>query len=134
MRVLIVYEDSHRAYGDALERAVRGQGPGVEVLLVQARRLTGEVERFDPHLVVSGLPNTVDPGGRAAWVTLSEDPDGPSGVRGGAAQGGAKPRDGRAAGRHRRDGGAGPDRGRVGRLLGTDRSLPTLYSPECVEG
>jgi hypothetical protein len=80
MRVLIVYEDSHRAYGEALERAVRGQRPGVEVLLVQARRLTGEVERFDPHLVVSGLPNTVDPGGRAAWVTLSEDPDGPSGV------------------------------------------------------
>ena len=49
-------------------------------MLVQARRLAGEAERFDPHLVVSGLPNTVDPGGRAAWVTLSEDPDGPSEV------------------------------------------------------
>ena len=80
MRVLIVYEDSHRAYGEALERAVRGQRPGAEVLLAQARRLAGEVGRFDPHLVVSGLPNMVDPGGRAAWVTLSEDPDGPSEV------------------------------------------------------
>jgi hypothetical protein len=75
MRVLIVYEDSHRTYGEALEGAVRGLRPGAEVLLMQAREIAGEVERFDPHLVVSGLPNTVDPGGRTAWVTLSEDPD-----------------------------------------------------------
>src|ERR671917_1475071 len=80
MRVLVVYEDSHRAYCEALERAIRGQRPEAEVLLAQARQIAGEVARFDPHLVVSGLPNTVDPGGRAAWVTLSEDPDGPSEV------------------------------------------------------
>jgi hypothetical protein len=43
-------------------------------------RMREEVERFDPHLVVSSLPNTVDPGGRAAWVTLSENPDEPSEV------------------------------------------------------
>ena len=30
--------------------------------------------------MVSGLPNTVDPGGRAAWVTLSEEPEEPSEV------------------------------------------------------
>ena len=77
---MIVYEDSHRAYGEALEGAVQGLRPGAEVLLVQARELTGEVERFDPHLVVSGLPNSVDPGGRTAWVTLSEDPEEPSEV------------------------------------------------------
>src|SRR5215208_3969972 len=35
-------------------------------------------EGFDPHLVVSSRPNTVDPGGRAAWYTLSPEPDGPS--------------------------------------------------------
>jgi hypothetical protein len=80
MRVLIVYEDSHRAYGEALEGSVRGMRPDAEVLLVQARELAWEVGRFDPHLVVSGLPNTIDPGGRAAWVTLSEDPDEPSEV------------------------------------------------------
>ncbi len=80
MRVLIVYENSHRAYGEVFEGAVRGLRPNAEVLLVQARELAGEVERFDPHLVVSGLPNTVDPGGRTAWVTLSEDPDEPSEV------------------------------------------------------
>ena len=41
MRVLIVYEDSHRAYGEALERAIRGLRPSVEVSLVQARELGG---------------------------------------------------------------------------------------------
>ena len=35
-------------------------------------------EGFDPHLVVSSRPNTVDPGGRAAWYTLSPEPEGPS--------------------------------------------------------
>ena len=80
MRVLISYEDSHRAYGEALERTIRGLRPSVEVSLVQARELRGEVGRLDPHLVVSGKPNTVDPGGRAAWVTLSEEPEEPSEV------------------------------------------------------
>jgi hypothetical protein len=80
MRVLIVYENRHRSYGEALEGAVRGLRPGLEVLLVQARELAGEVGRFDPHLVVSGRSNTVDPGGRAAWMTLSEEPEEPSEV------------------------------------------------------
>ena len=80
MRVLISYEDSHRAYGEALERTIRGLRPSVEVSLVQARELGGEVGRLDPHLVVSGKPNTVDPEGRAAWVTLSEEPEEPSEV------------------------------------------------------
>ena len=43
MRVLIAYKDSHRAYGEALERAIRGLRPSVEVSLVQARGLGGEV-------------------------------------------------------------------------------------------
>ena len=80
MRVLIAYEDSHRAYGEALERTIRGLRPSVEVSLVQARQLGVEMWRLDPHLVVSGKPNTVDPGGRAAWVTLSEEPEEPSEV------------------------------------------------------
>ena len=80
MRVLIAYKDSHRAYGDALERAIRGLRPSVEVSLVQARELGAEVGSVDPHLVVSGKPNTADPGGRTAWVTLSEEPEEPSEV------------------------------------------------------
>src|SRR5918998_6000974 len=81
MRALIVYEDSHRAYGEAMAGAVRASRPSLEeVALSHLRDLEAEVERFDPHLVVSSRPNTLDPGARAAWVLLSDDPDEPSEV------------------------------------------------------
>ena len=81
MRALIVYEDSHRAYGEAMVGAVRASRPGLEeVALVHLRDLEAELERFDPHLVVSSRPNTFEVGGRAAWVLLSDDPEEPSEV------------------------------------------------------
>jgi hypothetical protein len=33
------------------------------------------VERLDPHLVISNHLNTVDRGGRVAWLRLSHEPD-----------------------------------------------------------
>jgi hypothetical protein len=81
MRALIVYEDSHRSYGEAMVGAVRASRPGLEeVALAHLRDLEAELERFDPHLVVSSRPNTLDVGGRAAWVLLSDDPEEPSEV------------------------------------------------------
>jgi hypothetical protein len=80
MRVLIVYEDSYRSYGESFVRAIRNLRPAAELSLVQARELAGEVGRFDPHLVVSGKQNTVDSGGRSAWMRLSEEPEEPSEV------------------------------------------------------
>ena len=44
--------------------AVRTHRPHTEV-----------VARFDPHLVIRSQPNTVDPGGRPAWVELPPDPE-----------------------------------------------------------
>src|ERR687890_2260803 len=80
MRVLIIYEDSHRSYGQAMVSAVRASRPGLEVALAHLRELEAELERFDPHLVVSSRPNTFEVGGRAAWVLLSDDPEEPSEV------------------------------------------------------
>jgi len=80
MRVLIIYEDSHRSYGEALVRAIRASRPDLEVALAHRRELEAELERFDPHLVVCNRPNTIDPGDRAAWVLLSDDPEEPSEV------------------------------------------------------
>ena len=80
MRVLIVYEDSHRSYGEAMVGAVRASRPGLEVGLAHLRELEAELESLDPHLVVSSRPNTFEMGGRAAWVLLSDDPDEPSEV------------------------------------------------------
>jgi hypothetical protein len=78
MRVLIGYEDSHRSYGETTADAIRWLRPGIEVSLVQAEEIGDEVARLDPHLVVCNRPNEVDPGGRAAWARLSDEPDEPS--------------------------------------------------------
>ena len=75
MRILISYEESHRVYADALERALGGLRPGAEVVSCGLGSLVRRVESFDPDLVVSSRPNTVDPGGRAAWYELSREPD-----------------------------------------------------------
>src|SRR5215213_9407919 len=78
MRILISYEESYRAYSDALERAIRGLHPDADVAACRLAEIGEQVESFDPHLVVSSGPNTVDPGGRAAWYRLSPEPDEPS--------------------------------------------------------
>jgi len=78
MRILISYEESYRAYSDALERALGGLHPGAEVAACRLAEIGEQVESFNPHLVVSSRPNTVDPGGRAAWYRLSPEPDEPS--------------------------------------------------------
>ena len=78
MRILISYEDAYRVYSDALERALRGLRPDAEVASCALAEIGEQLKGFDPHLVVSSRPNTVDPGGRAAWYTLSPEPDGSS--------------------------------------------------------
>jgi hypothetical protein len=78
MRILISYEDDYRVYADALERAIRGLRPGAEVATCRLAVIGERLASFDPHLVVSSRPNTVDPGGRAAWYRLSAEPDEPS--------------------------------------------------------
>jgi len=78
MRVLIGYEVSHRSYGETAAGAISWLRPGVEVSLVRAAELGGEVARLVPHLVVCNRSNSVDPGGRVAWARLSTEPDEPS--------------------------------------------------------
>jgi hypothetical protein len=55
--------------------AVRMHRPRVEVVAAGLGGLGKEVTRFDPHLVICSRPNTVDLGGRPAWVELPPDPD-----------------------------------------------------------
>ena len=80
MRVLIAYEDTHRVYADAMRHAIRSLRPGVEVTTCGAAELGAGVGSFDPDLVVSSRPNTVEPGGRTAWYRLSPEPGEPSEV------------------------------------------------------
>jgi hypothetical protein len=78
VRILISYEESHRAYSDALEKAIGGLHPDADVASCRLAEIGEQLESFDPNLVVSSRPNTVDPGGRAAWYRLSAEPDEPS--------------------------------------------------------
>ncbi len=58
--------------------AIRVLRPHTEVETATLDALGEAVERFDPQLVICSRPNTVDPGGRVAWVELSLDPTRPS--------------------------------------------------------
>src|SRR5919107_4339543 len=78
MRILISYEQSYHVYSDALQRAIRVLRPDADVAACSLAELGEQVESFDPNLVVSSRPNTVDPGGRVAWYRLSPEPDEPS--------------------------------------------------------
>jgi hypothetical protein len=78
MRILISYEDSYHLYSDALQRALSGLRPAAEVAACRLTVIGEQVESFNPHLVVSSCPHSVDPGGRAAWYELSPEPDKPS--------------------------------------------------------
>ena len=80
MRVLIAYEDTHRVYADAMRHAIRGLRPGAQVATCGAAELGAGVGSFDPDLVVSSRPNTVEPRGRTAWYRLSPEPGEPSEV------------------------------------------------------
>ena len=75
LRVLIAYEDSYRSYGQTMACAIRKLRPLAEVSVVQVRELGSEVGRLAPHLVVCNRPNTVAPGGSAAWARLSDEPE-----------------------------------------------------------
>jgi len=78
MRILISYEDRYHVYSDAMENALHRLRPEAEVEACRLSVIGEQVESFDPHLVVSSGPNTVDPGGRAAWYELSPEPSEPS--------------------------------------------------------
>ncbi len=70
-RVLVAFEDERRAYGEVI-------APGIAVLRPSAVVATctpggllgGELERFDPQVVICGAPGRWDPGDALAWVEL----------------------------------------------------------------
>jgi hypothetical protein len=73
IRVLLAYEDEYRAYREVISAGIQIVRPHVEVDISSLEALGENIERFDPHLVICSQPNTVDPGGRPAWVENSVD-------------------------------------------------------------
>ncbi len=81
MRILVALEDEYRAFRDAIVFAFQTLRPGDAIEAVELSAIGESLTRFDPHLVIAGVPNAFDPEGRTAWVELSPDPDRPSRVR-----------------------------------------------------
>ena len=78
MRILVSFEPGYLAYQGAIAASIRILRPHAEVQTTTPDSLGEEVERFDPELVICARPNTVDPGGRIAWVELSLESTRPS--------------------------------------------------------
>ena len=117
MRVLIVYEDSHRSYGEALLSALRASRPGLEVALAPLRELEAELERVDPHLVVCG-PEHVRPGRQSGvGAALKRPGRAIGGVHQWTPSEAGEPRARGDARDHRRNGGDGALRARPQGLL-----------------
>jgi hypothetical protein len=79
-RVLIAYEEAYLAYAQAFGAAVRLAEPLAEVKFSGLHDLWAEVNRFEPHLVISSQPTDAIPW-IGAWFRLSQEPNEPSEFR-----------------------------------------------------
>jgi hypothetical protein len=82
MRVLVSLEREYRVYMEAIAAAIREFRPDVEVTLAEGRSLEAEVERFDPHLIITSSLTPENPAdGQLTRIELSPDTGQPSRFR-----------------------------------------------------
>lgn len=81
VRVIVAFESTFRAYQEALAVAIRILHPDAEVMTIEPGKISVEVGRLDPDLVIASSVDEVDLGGVPAWVELSLDPSRPSRVK-----------------------------------------------------
>lgn len=58
--------------------AIKVLRPDAEVETIGLDALGEQIRHFDPQVVVSSRPNSVEPGGRLAWIELPLDPTRPA--------------------------------------------------------
>lgn len=80
MRILVAYEEQHRAYRDTIAEVLGSLRPHARVEVSGLSGLEDAVLRLDPHVVIADSPNVVDPGGRPAWVQLPAQTDESAGL------------------------------------------------------
>jgi hypothetical protein len=71
---LVAFEESHRTYRETIAAALRVLRPETEVKSTTLEELEGELERFDPEIVICSGHKEVEPGTRLAWIELPVDP------------------------------------------------------------
>ena len=70
----MAFEESYRAYRDMIAVALRILRPETEVKTTTLEELEGELESFDPQVVICSGHKEVELGTRLAWIELSVDP------------------------------------------------------------
>ncbi len=80
-RVLVAFDDEHRAYREVIAAGIGLLRPHTEVSTATPAEIEGEIGRFDPQVVVCGVPGRTDPGGVPAWVELPVEPQRPARIR-----------------------------------------------------
>ena len=74
----MAFEESYRTYRETIAAALRVLRPGTEVKSTTLEELEGELERFDPQVVICSGHKEVESGTRLAWIELSVDPTMPT--------------------------------------------------------
>ena len=74
MRVLLAYEDTHRAYRLVICQAIKAERPHLEVRSAGVGMIGKELTRFEPHVVICSRSSRDYPGSRAAWLELPVEP------------------------------------------------------------
>jgi hypothetical protein len=70
----VAFEDSYHAYRDTIAAVIRILRPEIEVKSITLEELEGELERFDPEVVICSGHKEVELCTRLAWIELSVDP------------------------------------------------------------
>lgn len=82
MRVLVAFNRKYRLYMKAIATAIREFRSDVDVVVAKAGELEAEVERFDPHLVITSAPLLKNPAEeRLGRIEISPEPNRPSRFR-----------------------------------------------------
>jgi hypothetical protein len=73
-RILVAFEDSYHAYRETIAAVIRILRPETEVKSTTLEELEGELERFEPEVVICSGQKEVELCSRLAWIELSVDP------------------------------------------------------------
>ena len=74
IRVLVAFEDDYHVYRDTIGAVLRILRPETDVKSTTLEELEGELERFDPEVVICSGHKEVESCTRLAWIELSVDP------------------------------------------------------------
>jgi hypothetical protein len=82
MRVLVAYENGYRFYREVLSRAITDHRPHLQLRHAEPEEQGKELAHFDPHAVLSSLPELPDTTSTlAAWVELPVEPSSAARIR-----------------------------------------------------